>query len=427
MNTTSIDQNKLYRKINFHIIPLIFVSYIFAYLDRVNVGFAKLQMLADLKFSETVYGLGAGIFFAGYVLFEIPSNIALTKLGTRVWISRIMISWGVISLAMMFTSSTTTFYILRFLLGVAEAGFFPGIVYYIALWYPESTRGKTYTRFMAAIAVSGIIGGPLSGFILQYMHSIAGLTGWQWLFIIEGVPSIVMGVIFFFYCIDDINKATWLTNEEKEYLLSEIYEGKQIKADRVSWQEIFRTPGIIKLALIYFGFGIAIYGLGFWLPTIIKLQEGISSNFKVGLLTAIPYLTAALAMYILGYTSDYFNERRYHLAITALASALALLGSIFTVHNLVIEMLLLSVATAGVLTVIALFWSLATIYSRGNSMAVIIAFINSVGNIAGFLSPLIIGFLKDKTGGIESGICFIAFMLLLSSLFVLRIKHSGSS
>ena len=171
----AIDSNKLSRKVNLHIIPLVFFSYIFAYLDRVNVGFAKLQMLADLKFSETVYGLGAGIFFAGYVLFEIPSNIALTKFGARVWISRIMISWGVISLAMMFTSSTTIFYILRFLLGVAEAGFFPGIVYFISLWYPESIRGRTYTRFMAAIAVSGIIGGPLSGFILQYMHSIAGL------------------------------------------------------------------------------------------------------------------------------------------------------------------------------------------------------------------------------------------------------------
>ena len=408
-----------YNKVGWRLIPFLLLCYVVAYLDRVNVGFAKLQMLQDLKFSETVYGLGAGIFFIGYFLFEVPSNVILHRVGARVWIARIMVTWGVISAGMMFVESATSFYVMRFLLGVAEAGFFPGIILYLTYWYPAARRARMTALFMSAIALSGVIGGPLSGWIMQSFAGVNGLKGWQWLFILEGLPSVLVGIVTFFYLDDSIKQAKWLTNEEKALLERNIVVENTGKQD-LSIRAVFADSRVWLMSLIYFTFVMGLYGVSFWLPTIIK-ATGVKDALQIGFLTAIPYGSAVVAMILVSRSADRGRERRWHIAIPALLGAAGLVLSAVWGQNTVLAMTALTVATMGILTTLPLFWSLPTAFLAGAGAAAGIALINSLGNLAGFVSPFLVGWLKDLTQSTNTGMYMLAASMVLGALLTLSV------
>lgn len=413
----------LYRKVSWRLIPILLFSYIVAYLDRINIGFAKLYMLNDLHFSDTVFGLGAGIFFIGYFLFEVPSNILMSKVGARVWIARIMISWGIISAAMAFVTTPESFYILRFLLGLAEAGFFPGIILYLTYWYPSKRRGQIYAFFLTGVALSGVIGGPLSGWILQNFSTSLFFKGWQWLFIIEAIPSILIGIFLIFYLDSSISAAKWLTQAEKELLVYNLEQDCSIKTKHFSLSGLFCNRWLWLFSLIYFFLVIGLYGVGFWLPTIIK-GLGIHGDLQIGLLSAIPYFFSVIGMVIIGKRSDKRSERRWHVAIPAACATLGFVLSITFAHNPVLSIFALTIATVGIMSAIPLFWSIPTTFLGASSAAAGIAMINSIGNLAGFVGPYIIGYLKDITGSINSGIYFMAFSMLIGGFLTLCVPKS---
>jgi D-galactonate transporter len=406
-----------YSKVTWRLIPFLFLCYVVAYLDRVNVGFAKLQMLADLKFSDTVYGVGAGIFFIGYFLFEVPSNIILHRTGARVWIARIMVTWGVISSAMMFVTSPTMFYVLRFLLGIAEAGFFPGIILYLTYWFPSARRARVVALFMTAIAMSGVVGGPLSGWIMHAFAGVHGWSGWQWLFLLEGIPSIVAGVCVFFYLDDSIAKAKWLGDAEKEVLIDNISRDEGARADH-SLKQVFSNGRVWLMASIYFCFIMGLYGISFWLPQLIK-TAGVKDVLDVGLLTMVPYALAAVAMVLASRSSDRSGERRLHTAGAGFVGGLGLVLSGVFGSDVMLAMAALSLATMGILTSLPLFWTLPTSMLRGTAAAAGIALINSVGNLAGFVSPFVVGSIKDATGSATMGLYVLAASLFLGGALVL--------
>ena len=408
--------DSLYRRVSWRLMPFLFLCYVAAYLDRVNVGFAKLQMLSDLRFSDTVYGIGAGIFFVGYFLFEVPSNLLMTRTGARIWIARIMISWGVISSAMMFVDSVASFYVLRFLLGAAEAGFFPGIILYLTYWYPAHRRARMVALFMSGVAVAGVVGGPLSGWIMKTFAGLHGLSGWQWLFLLEGVPSVLLGVWTLFYLDDGIRSAKWLSEDDKQKLEQAIAEdGKQ--QQHMPLAQMFSNGKVWLLALVYFLFVMGLYGVSFWLPQLVK-NSGIDDVFTIGLLTAIPYFVAAVVMVLAARHSDRSGERRWHAAVAALAGALGLVVATVYSDNTVIAMAALSVATAGILSTFPIFWSLPTAMLGGAAAAAGIALINSVGNLAGFVSPYLVGAIKDATHSTANGIYLLAASLVVGAVLV---------
>ncbi|SOY55840.1 MFS transporter [Cupriavidus taiwanensis] len=427
MTTTAVNpgvsdaafEDATYRKVSWRLVPFLLLCYVVAYLDRVNVGFAKLQMLNDLKFSETVYGLGAGIFFIGYFLFEVPSNVILHKVGARIWIARIMITWGAISAAMMFVTTPTMFYVLRFLLGIAEAGFFPGIILYLTYWYPANRRGRTTTFFMTAIALSGVIGGPLSGWIMQSFDGHNGWSGWQWMFLLEGIPSILVGLWVLAYLDDRIAHAKWLTAEEKALLERNIASDNAHKED-APIRTVLASPRVWLMSAIYFCFVMGLYGVSFWLPTIIK-QTGVKGALDIGLLTAIPYGCAVVGMVLMAYSADRSGERRWHIALPALAGALGLVLSVQWHGDTTLAMVALTLATIGILTTLPLFWSLPTAFLAGTGAAAGIALINSLGNLAGFLSPYAVGWLKDLTHSTDSGMYLLAVCLVVGAALTLSV------
>lgn len=410
-------ENETYAKVTWRLIPFLFLCYVVAYLDRVNVGFAKLQMLSDLKFSETIYGLGAGIFFVGYFLFEVPSNIILSKTGPRVWIARIMVTWGVISSAMMFVTSVEAFYVLRFFLGVAEAGFFPGIILYLTYWYPAHRRGRIIALFMTAIAFAGVIGSPLSGWIMKSFSGVNGWAGWQWLFLLEGVPSVIVGIWVLFYLDDSVNEAKWLSDEGK-LLIEKDIAGDEKSKQEMTLGQVFSSGKIWVLSLIYFSFIMGLYGISFWLPQLIK-STGVKDVLDIGLLTSIPYGVAAVVMVLMARNSDITGERRWHTAVAALLGGGGLVVSAIYGSNTVFAMVALSVATAGILSTLPLFWTLPTSYLAGTAAAAGIAMINSVGNLAGFVSPYIVGAIKDATQSTTLGMYCLAASLFIGGLLVL--------
>lgn len=406
-----------YRKVTWRLLPFLFLCYVVAYLDRVNVGFAKLQMLTDLKFSDTVYGLGAGIFFIGYFLFEVPSNMILHRTGARVWIARIMVTWGVISSCMMFVTTPTMFYVLRFFLGVSEAGFFPGIILYLTYWFPSARRARVVALFMTAIALSGVVGGPLSGWIMQAFAGVYGWTGWQWLFLLEGIPSILVGISVYFYLDDSIAQAQWLSDAEKRLLSDNIRDDEGSRADH-SLKQVFRNGRVWLMASIYFCFVMGLYGISFWLPQLIK-TAGVKDVLNVGLLTMIPYALAAVAMVVASRSSDRSGERRWHTAGAGFVGGVGLILSGIFGGDVTLALAALSLATMGILTSLPLFWTLPTSMLRGSAAAAGIALINAVGNLAGFVSPFMVGSIKDATGSTTAGLYVLAASLFLGGILVL--------
>jgi MFS family permease len=406
----------IYARVDRRLVPFLFLCFVVAYLDRVNVGFAKLQMAADLGFSDTVYGIGAGIFFIGYFLFEVPSNLIMVRVGARLWIARIMLSWGLLSSATMLTHSAPVFYLLRFLLGAAEAGFFPGIILYLTYWYPARRRARIVALFMSGVAVAGVIGGPMSGAIMRAGDGLGGLAGWQWLFLLEGLPSLLVGVWTVFYLDDNIRAAAWLGEDDKRLLERDIAAEAATLAP-LSVAQALRSGVVWLLALVYFAFVMGLYGVSFWLPQLIR-NTGVHDVFDIGLLSAIPYGVAAVVMVMAARHSDRSGERRWHTALAALAGAAGLVVSVLYADNTVVAMAALSLATAGILSTFPIFWSLPTAMLGGTAAAAGIALINSVGNLAGFASPYLVGAIRDATRSTAAGIYLLALSLVCGALLV---------
>ena len=411
-----------YAKVFRRVVPFIMICYVVAYLDRINIGFAKLQMEIDLGFSQTVYGLGAGLFFIGYFFFEVPSNLIMYRVGARMWIARIMITWGLLSACFVFVKTPFWFYALRFLLGAAEAGFYPGVILYLTYWYPDRRRAAIVATFMAAIPIAGIFGNPLSGWIMDSFDQFAGMRGWQWMFLIEALPAVLMGICVLFFLNNGIREAKWLTEEEKLLLERNIEAdagGK--KKSPHSLGGVLKDHRVWMMSAIYFCFVMGQYGLTFWMPTLVK-ATGVKGNFTTGLLSAIPFLVAVVTMILCGRSADRHRERRWHLVIPALCGAVGFMVAAVTANNTAIAITFLSLAAAGVLTCAPLFWSLPTSFLRGSAAAAGIAAVNSIGNLAGFVSPYLIGFLKDITQNNRTGMYMLAGMLVLGALLVLKTR-----
>ena len=415
-------------KVMKRLIPFLILCYFVAYLDRVNVGFAKLHMNEALGFSEAAFGLGAGLFFVGYFLFEVPSNIFLEKVGARVWIARIMISWGIVSAAFAFIpsiSATTgfskegVFYFLRLLLGACEAGFFPGIIFYLTLWFPAAYRARVVSLFMLAIPISSIIGSPISGMLLSL--SGWGLDGWQWLFVLEALPSVLVGIGVLVYLTDFPHQARWLQRDEITWLenvLANERKNKE-KVEHLSlWQSLTDTR-ILMCALVYFCLNAASYGVAFFLPTIIK-GFGVSDT-QTGLLAAVPFIFGAIGMVLLGRHSDRTMERKRHVAVALVMAAVGI-GLSGLVSNPVIVMALLCFAQIGVSAVPPMFWPLPASFLTGSSAAAGIAAINSLGNLSGFAGPYAMGYLKDQTGSFTAGLLLLAGCALVGAVVVLVVR-----
>jgi ACS family tartrate transporter-like MFS transporter len=407
------------------LIPFLFLLYIVSYLDRINVGFAALQMNQALGLSSTAFGLGAGIFFLSYTLFEIPSNVILARVGARLWIARIMITWGLVSAGMMFARTATHVYVLRFLLGAAEAGFFPGIIYYLTQWFPRPERARSIAGFMTATLVAGIVGGPISGALLS-MHGAAGLAGWQWLFLLEGVPAVVLGFAALRLLPDRPRDARWLTKDERlslEILL--LADAQAGPPDVESVSAALSSRRIWVLAAVYFTIPLTLYAIGFWLPQMIKSSISITSapgtsDFAVGILSAIPYLAGTVGMTITAHHSDRVGERRWHIVTAALCGGCAFALSA-AVNSVVGSLVTLSFALVGLASMFGPFWALATSSLGGVGAAAGIALINSIGNTGGFVGPYLLGAVHDATHSFAWGFVVIGAVLAFVPLLVLTV------
>ena len=413
-----------YRKTAWRVIPLLMVCYLVAYLDRVNVGFAKLQMLDDLKFSEAVYGLGAGVFFVGYLMFEIPSNIALHRFGARRWIARIMMTWGLLSAAMMFVETPMSFYLLRFLIGIAEAGFFPGIIFYLTTWFPSHRRGVMISLFIAALPISSMLGSLISGLIMQTLDGVAGYAGWQWLFVIEGLPAVALGAAVFFLLRDRIADARWLSAEEKRGMQAALDRETRAKSHH-SVRDGLLNPKIWLLGAVYFCLVLGQYVISFWMPTIIR-NSGVAEPWAIGVLSAIPYSVAAVSMVLVGRSSDRVREYRWLLAICAFIGAGGVVFGTLFGASLWLSMIGLTVGTAAMISSLPVFWGMPTAVVGGAAAAAGIALINSLGNVAGFFSTIVVGWLTQLTGNTQAAMYFMAAALVLGGLLGLSVSRTRS-
>lgn len=407
-------------KVTARLVPFLIICYFVAYLDRVNVGFAALTMNKDLGISASAFGFGAGIFFFSYFLFEVPSNLALERFGARKWIARIMLTWGILSGAMAFIHGETGFYVVRVLLGAAEAGFFPGIIFYLTLWFPASYRGRIVAYFMAAIPLSSVIGAPVSSMLLG-LDGFAGFKGWQLLFILEAVPALILAVVVWFYLTDRPAQATWLTLQ-RDWLASRLAaeEAQREAAHQIGVMQALANPKVLALSVVYFGAVAVNYGTAFWLPQIVK-AFGVS-NLQTGFITAIPYVVGTIGMVWYGLRSDRVRERKGHTA-AALAVAALGIGVSTLLDDPVLKMISLSIGSFGVFAVLPVFWTLPTSFLSGASAAAGIAAINSLGNLAGFAGPYAMGAIKDATGSFAGGLLFIAGLAVLGMVVVLSLHH----
>ena len=403
------------RHITLRLIPFMFVLYIVAYLDRVNVGFAALQMNADLQLSHAAFGFGSGIFFLGYFLFEIPSNLILHKVGARRWIARIMITWGVIASSMMFVTGAKSFYALRFLLGLAEAGFFPGMILYLTYWFPRKYLARNVALFMTATALAGVVGGPVSGVLLE-MNGLGGLSGWQWLFVLEGLPAVFLGIAVFFYLPEKPQNASWLPEDEKSWLIQRLADEHREKArepEQKLWPAM-KSGRVWALCLIYFTLVVGMYGIAMWLPMMLKSATGFG-HLLVGVISIIPYLVAAVFMIIIGLLSDRTGERKRFMSGSLVLAALGFLLSVYaaspagSIAGLVI-------AAAGIWGALGPFWAFAGSFLSGVAAAGGFALINSIGNLGGFTGPALVGFFRSSTGSYTTGMIFLGLITLAGGI-----------
>jgi len=411
-------------RVTARLVPFLILCYFVAYLDRVNVGFAALTMNKDLGISATAYGFGAGIFFLSYFVFEVPSNLFLERFGARKWIARIMLSWGLLSGATAFVQGETSFFVVRFLLGIAEAGFFPGIIFYLTLWFPATYRARIIGLFMAAIPLSSVLGSPVSSWLLGF-DGMMGLKGWQWLFIIEAAPAVLLAFVVFYYLTDRPSEATWLQADERVWLANRLdLEERQRKAAKhYSIMEALLNPRVLALSLVYFGAVACNYGIGFFLPQIVK-GFGLT-NLQTGFVTAIPYVVGTVAIIYWGRRSDRMKERKYHAAFALAVASVAIAVSTL-LPDPTMKMLALSVAAFGVFGALPVFWALPTSFLSGAAAAGGIAIINSIGNLSGFVGPYLVGYIKDKTGGFEGGLLCLAAFGAIAMVIVLLLRHDGA-
>ena len=406
------------RKVTWRLIPFLFVLYVIAWLDRVNVGFAGLEMNTDLGFSSTVFGFGSGIFFLGYCLFEIPSNIILERVGARLWISRIMVTWGLVSAGLMFVRTPAAFYLLRFLLGVAEAGFFPGVIYYLSLWYPAAHRARAIAVFMTAVPVTGLIGGPLSGALLE-LNGLHGLAGWQWLFLLEGLPAVILGASVLFYLKDRPETTHWLTPAERDWLVETLAAERQAGALRPNIRVALTDTTVWRLGIIFLLVAAGFYGYSFWAPLIIKSLTGLS-NFKIGLVLGAISAVTIVGMLLNGYHSDRTGERPRHIALPLLLMALGLVGCAL-VRQPVLAIAALALIPLGHCASYGPFWSMPTQFFTGAAAAAGIALITMIANIGSFAGPTLIGILKTRTGTHTTAFLLLGGLAVVAAFLALRI------
>ena len=411
------------RKLTIRIVPFIMLLYFIAYLDRVNIGFASLTMNQDIQLSNAAYGLGAGLFFIGYFLFEVPSNLILHRIGARFWIARIMFTWGVISALMAVVQGPISFYVLRFLLGAAEAGFFPGIILYLSYWFPARNRAGITAMFMAAVPISTALGSPISGALLL-MDGILGLHGWQWLFIVEALPAILLSFVVLKFLTDRPEKADWLEADEKKWLIEKLNEESSGIKETPSLLQTLSNPRILALSLVYFGTSAGLYTIGIWAPQIIAAQ-GVGV-LATGFLNAVPAVVAVICMVLWARHSDRTNERHWHVALACLLAATGLVLAAFST-SLAAVIAALILVNIGVSSSKPPLWSLPTLFLSGSAAAAGIATINSIGNLGGFVGPVLIGWIRDETGGFEGGLISVAVLLTISAVLVLFQKRTGKS
>jgi len=408
------------------LLPYLFILFVIAYLDRVNVSYAALQMKGDLSFTDEVLGFGAGIFFWGYFLLEIPGSILVEKWSARRWIARIMISWGIVAMLMAFVQTRNQFYALRFVLGLAEAGFFPGLIVYLSHWFRAADRAKTIGIFMAALPVANIIGSPLSGLLLNVNY--LGLHGWRWLFIVEGMPAVIFGIITIFFLTDWPKEAAWLPADEREWLQHELAREHQ---EKVATQPLrilqaFRHREVVILALAYFFIVSSLYGFTFWLPSIIKKQSG-SSNLRVTLLATIPYCVGLVAILLVGWSSDRTKERRWHTALSMLAVSLGLMLAVTLQDHFALSLAMFCLAAAGIYAYLPGFWSLPTSFLSGTAAAAAVGMINSIGNLGGYVGPHVVGYLSTLTQSFFGGVIYLSLSALVAALLVLSLRATRSN
>ncbi len=418
-------------RVTIRLVPFLILCYFIAYLDRVNVGFAALTMNKDLNLTASEFGLGAGIFFLAYFVFEVPSNLFLDRFGARKWIARIMFSWGILSGLMAFIpqisaatgfSTTSVFYTIRILLGIAEAGFFPGIIYFLTLWFPSVYRGRVIGYFMAAIPLSSVIGSPVSGQLLN-LGGMGGFAGWQWLFLIEALPAVLLSVVVFYYLTDCPADATWLSAEQRTWLAARLDKESlaRTQAKHYSTLQALADPRVLLLAFVYFGAVASNYSLSFFLPQIVR-DFGLSFGMT-GLVSAIPYAVGLVAMILWGRHSDRTGERRLHVAFAAFVAAAGIAVST-QIADPTGKMIALSVAGFGIFSVLPVFWTLPTTFLTGTAAAGGIAIINSIGNLSGFAGPYVMGYIKDQTGSFTGGLLAVAGTVLLAMVVVLILPHN---
>ncbi len=417
--TTTATEARVTRMIFRRLVPFLMLCYFVAYVDRVNVGFAALTMNRDLGLSPTVFGTGAGIFFLGYFLFEVPSNLAVAKFGATRWIMRIMLSWGVVAIAMALVRGTSSFYIVRFILGAAEAGFFPGIIFYLTLWFPRAYRGRIIGWFMAAIPISTIIGAPVSGLILG-LDGVLGLHGWQWLYLLEGIPAVLLAFSVPYVLTDTPARAAWLDAEGRAWLTDCLARERREReaVEHFSVAKALLDPRVLLLSVVYFGAIACTFGLGFWLPQIIK-GMGLT-NLQTGFATAVPYIVGMLGMILIGRRSDRVGERRYHCAFGLVLGAIGLIASTL-VTDPAATMVAFSVAAFGFLGSQPVFWAIPSSLLTGAAAAGGLALINAVGGLAGFFGPFAVGAIKDATGSYSWGMVVIACCALVAAVIVVAL------
>jgi MFS transporter, ACS family, tartrate transporter len=415
-------QTRTMRKVAARLIPVLLLLYVIAYLDRVNVTFAQDKLQDDLGFSSAVYGFGAGIFFIGYFFLEVPSNLALHRFGARKWIARIMITWGVISACTMFVKSPASFYGVRFLLGIAEAGFFPGMILYLSYWFPARERARAVGFFMSAIAISYAVGAPLSGLIMSVFGGVAGLSDWQWLFIIEAIPAVLAGVFVLFYLDDGPEHATWLADDEKRWLARRL-EGEERARTRVEDHTVggaLKDARVLAFGLLYFCMVVNVYGLSFWVGEIVDDVPGLGDVGK-GFVTAIPYTVAIVGLVLISRRSDRTGERKRHIAVSLAIAAVAF--GVSTVVGPVPAIAALAVGLFFLLGAHPVFWTMPAAMLSGTAAAAGIALINSIGNIGGFVGPYLVGLVEDATGSTDGGLIVLAAILLGGAVLATRVAH----